>query len=120
MADFPPAGMIDGEDSKHFSVKYRDNTVSSEMEDGYEITHPRATRPPGRVFTTGFTDISSADKTLIESFWQSVRGNANMFTWDDPTTGDELMVRFKGTLDFTYTGTGGTHLWVVKLEMKEV
>lgn len=120
MADFPPAGMIEGEDSQYFRVQYRDNTVSSETEDGYEITRPRSTRRPGRVFTTGFTEITSADKALLESFWESVRGNADMFTWDDPTTGTELMVRFKGTLDFEYTGIGGVHQWKLKVELKEV
>ncbi len=121
MADFPPAGMFENEDSQYFTVKNRDNTVSSEMEDGYEVTRPRSTRRPGRLFTTGFTDIGSADKDLLESFWEDVAAaNANMFTWADPTKGVEIMVRFKGTMDFKYTGTGGTHMWTVQLELKEV
>lgn len=120
MADFPPAGMIEKEDSQYFSVKYRDNTVSSEMEDGYEVSRPRSTRCPGRIFNSGFTDITSADKVLLESFWESVRGNANMFTWEDPTTGNELMVKFKGGFDFQYGGAGGTHLWTIQFELKEV
>jgi phage-related protein len=120
MVDFPPLGMIEGEDSKYFSVEYRDNTVSSEMEDGYEISRPRGTRRPGRMFSTGFTDITSADKVLLQSFWESVRGNANLFNWLDPTTGQVLTVRFKGAMKFQYTGTGGTHLWVLQVELKEV
>ncbi len=120
MADFPPAGMIEGEDSRHFSVEHRDNTVTSETEDGYEITRPRSTRAPGRTFETGFTEISSADKTLLESFWQSVRGNADLFTWVDPTTGQEITVRFKGTMKFQYVGIGGVHSWNAKVQLQEV
>lgn len=120
MADFPPVGMDSGEDSRFFGVEYRDNTVSTEMEDGYEVSRPRSTRRPGRMFSSGFTDISDADKALLQTFWESVRGNADLFSWDDPTTGTEIMVRFKGTLKFQYAGIGGNHRWNVQFELKEV
>lgn len=119
MSDFPPAGMIEGEDSQYFSIKHRSNTVSSGMEDGYEITRPRSTRRPGRIFSSGFTEITNADKALLESFWEGV-GTYQLFTWTDPTSGVERTVRFDGELDFSYEGIGGYHLWIVKFDLKEV
>lgn len=120
MSDFPPVGMLNGEDSKFFTIEHQDNTVSTETEDAYQITRPRSTRVPGRVFTTGFTEIPSSDKALLESFWESVRGRANVFSWTDPTTGQEAMVRFAEPLRFQYEGTGGYHTWSVEVKLKEV
>jgi phage-related protein len=120
MANFPPAGMIEKEDSQYFSVEHRDNTISSTTEDGYEITRPRGTRAPGRDFESGFTEITNADKALLESFWESVRGTANIFTWNDPTTNQTLSVRFQGTFGFKYIGIGGTHRWNLQFKLREV
>lgn len=119
MADFPPIGMIEGEDSRYFSIEKRDNTVSSEMEDGYEISRPRSTRLPGRIFESGFTDIGDADKERLESFWDGVT-TANLFSWNIPTSNQEIMVRFKGSLKFQYSGAGDTHLWNVQFTLREV
>jgi hypothetical protein len=120
MANFPPITMTEKEDSQYFSIEHRDNTVSSTTEDGYEISRPRGTRPPGRDFETGFTDITDADKTLLESFWQSVRSTANIFTWVNPTDGQVVSVRFQGTLRFSYVGIGGSHRWNVQIKLREV
>lgn len=120
MADFPPVGMIDGEDSRYYDEEHVDNLISSEAEDGYEITRPRTTRRQGSIFSTGFTDISQADKELLQSFWESVRGGANVFTWDNPITGVTKNVRFKGSLKFTYAGIGGNHRYNCEVQLKEV
>lgn len=120
MSDFPPAGMSAGQDSKHFTVTQQDNSVSTTTEDGYVVSRPRSTRLPGREFSTGFTEISNADKALLEAFWQSVKGNADIFTWDDPTTGQTLNVRFKGQADYRYVGIGGNHQWNVIFKLQEV
>lgn len=121
MSDFPPIGMAEKEDSAYFSQELEDNTIRSETEGGYEFTRPRSTRAPRSSFTTGFTHITQADKAILEAFYKDKRAGASIFTWTNPTNGEELDVRFSGPLQFKYVGMGGTHLWdVVSISLKEV
>lgn len=121
MSDFPPAGMIDKEDSQYFTVKHQDKSVRFETDGGYVVTRPRSTRRARRVYTTGFTDISDADMNLLRDFYESKHGGADIFTWTVPTSGTEIQVRFKGDLSEKYTGAGGFHRWTLsQITLEEV
>lgn len=122
MSDFPPAGMSEGQDSAYFSEQHMDNTVRAETEGGYTITRPRTTRPPKRIWTTGFTEIDQNDKKLLEDFYRAMRGGAMSFTWQHPVTGQVHVVRFGAEgLNFRYVGAGGNHRWTVSgIKLEEV
>lgn len=121
MSDFPPVGMIDGEDSQQYGVSVEDVAVATPTDGGYDITRPRHTRTPRREYTTGFTDISDADKLLLEAFYEARKGGSQSFTYTDPTKGVEKLVRFKGPLKLSYRGIGGVHRWDVHgIVLKEV
>jgi phage-related protein len=121
MSDFPPVGMLNGEDSAKFSIDLGDNTVSSKMEDGYEISRPRSTRRPRKKYNSGFTDISDAERVLIENFYeQEAAATANAFSWTEPTSQQELIVRFAERIKFEYVGYGANHRWNLAFSVKEV
>ena len=109
MSNFPPAGMASKEDTAFFSHSMKDDVERSETAGGYDYSRPRPTRPPTRLFETGFTDISDSDKALLEQFYEGNR--ASIFTWTDWTNGVEYQVRFAEPLTFTYTGMGPTRRW---------
>ncbi len=120
MSNFPPSGMALKEDSAFYSQKRIDKTVRIETEGGYVVTRPRTTRPPRREWTTGWSEITHADKLKIEVFYESVMGGANSFTWTDPVSLIEYTVRFVGDLEFQYKGIGPTKLWAVKVKLEQV
>jgi len=121
MSDFPPAGMTSKEDSKYFEVSQEDPAIRTSTDGGYQLTRPRYTRRPRRVFKTGFTQISEADRALLETFWNTQLGGSKSFTWTIPTTLEEVTVRFEEEMDFKYKGVGGTHYFdVTSIKLREV
>lgn len=112
MSDFPPAGMTAKEDTSKIKQTQSDDVIRTETDGGYVITRRRHTRAPRKVFTLGFTDISNADKVLLENFYAS--NSASIFTWTDWTSGTEFTVRFKEPLKFKYTGRGDNKRWNVE------
>lgn len=116
-------------DQKHFSEKVDNPAMSAKADGGYEFTRPRFTRRPRRVFTTGYTNISSADKLRLADFWNQVKGGSDAFHWTHPASNEIILVRFGAskTLDFAYShyaadGQGGDdHRWNTgAFELREV
>lgn len=124
MANFPT--ITARQDQKFYTEDAEDTGMKSETDGGYEITRPRHTRRPRRIFTTGFTDISNADKTAIQNFYNEV-GTYNLFTWINPVTNTGITVRFSKPVKFKYANahklTAGavSHRWDSEtIELKEV
>lgn len=111
MAEFPPTTLK--EDSKYHEVTYEDSVIRQSTEGGYQITRPRYTKAPSRVFKTGFTRISDQQKTDLENFYATKNYGASTFTYDIPTSGTTITVKFQGPLKFKYVGIRNLKLWDV-------
>lgn len=101
----------DKQDSSKLSSEQEDVAERIDVEGGYTITRPKHSRNPRRTFTTGFTELTSAQKTELETFYQTVKGGSVAFDWTDPTTDTIYSVRFKESLKFSYVGHGETFRW---------
>lgn len=106
MADFPPGTAK--EDSKFFNIATPNPAMRNETDGGYTITRPRFTRKPVKTWTTGFTNLSLAQKEVVQAFYETKMGGAVSFTWTDPTSATTYVVRFKGDLKWKYAGHGPT------------
>lgn len=133
-------------DRKHYGLSIQNPAVSTESEGGYIITRPRFTRRPRRTWTFGYTDISMADKSRIEQFYNDMLGGSMMFYWvdrhalegenwrrqNDPTHPNykgpavdasqfTYLVRFTDELSFKEAGIGGNLRWdVPSIKIMEV
>lgn len=94
---------------------YLDNTLRSNFEAGYELTRPRYTRLR-RIFNVRYTFLPEADKTALESFYQTV-GCYDSFTWTHPGTGESITVRFVAPPKFSEVQYGR---WNVEFQLREV
>jgi len=109
------------EDSKYFSDVPVDPAMTQEIEGGWEVSRPRYTRAPARVITTGFTDITDAQKTLLFNYYAAMRGGSASFSYLNPVSGETMTVRFAKPPKAEYAGMGGTHRWDIKnIELKQV
>ncbi|HEV7284692.1 MAG TPA: hypothetical protein VGN75_07525 [Kaistia sp.] len=120
MTDFP-ASLAARQDQSFYSEKPEEKEIKVSTEGGYDVTRPRTTRRPRMTFTTGFTDISHADKLALEDFYNQVRTSA-FFAWPRPTDGVPVPVRFMEAPEFKYLHhAGGGHRWTVpSIKLKEV
>lgn len=112
-------GFTAKEDSKHFRENQKDPTIRKEFDGGFVSTRSRYTRPPPRIITTGFTDISDANKVLLMNFYTAQRGGAVSFTYIHPVSGESLTVRFAEPFEASYAGMGFNRRWdiaPIKLE----
>jgi hypothetical protein len=116
-------------DQKLFSEKMDNPAMSAKAEGGYEFSRPRFTRRPRRIFTSGYTNVGSADKQRLVDFWNQVKGGSDAFLWPHPASDEIILVRFSGgkTLDFSYSHYamdaegGDDHRWnTAAFELKEV
>ena len=125
MADFPIASLVGKEDAGKFGFEQEDAGIRSPMEGGYVLTRPRFTRRPRRTWTTGFTDISNADKLLLEDYFNN-KGTYLSFTWDVPVPNvqggakETVTVRFSEVPKWEYKGFGTNARWNVELKLEEV
>lgn len=118
MANFPTFG--NKEDSAKFGLTYEDVGIRSSMEGGYVLTRPRHTRRPRRTWTTGFTDLSDANKATFESFFNE-HGTFKVFTYTVKTTNEVVQVRFASVPDLDYKGYGGNFRWNINnIKLEEV
>lgn len=122
-----------GSDSKYFKEDAEDPSMVSTMDGGYVVSRARFTRPPRRIFTTGYTAMSDADKTALQNFYRLVAmGGSVIFDWTHPDTGEVIAVRFlsansgggssssgTGGLPFQYTGMGVAKLWDIQFQLQE-
>lgn len=112
-----------GQDSAYFKVTQADPSMRTPTEGGYVYTRPRFTRRPRRTFVTGFTNISEADRALLEQFWNDTRGGSLAFDWTHPISGEVISVRFahQKPLEFEYAGIGHWRRWNCgPIELEEV
>ena len=68
-------------DSSKYSVTPSDPGMRQEVEGGYVITRARFTRKPPRTFDCALTNITQADKDVLEAFWDTTRGTSRAFSW---------------------------------------
>jgi len=88
--------------------------IKSKFEDGTIQSVAKNTRTR-LAFTLIWADISTTDKTSIESFFDSNLGGT--FTWSHPITGVSYTVRFsKDEIEFTYVHH---NLWSTTIEIEE-
>lgn len=106
-------GFTASEDSKYMEEKPNDPAIRKEMEGGFVVSRPRFTRAPTTVITTGFTDISNADKVRLMNFYASMGGGSASFSYTHPVSNDLLTVRFAEAPAPKYAGMGGNHRWDV-------
>ena len=87
--------------------------AEAKMEGGYVLSRPRFTRRPRRTFSFDYVDMTDTSKTSLETFWNTVFGSANSFTWVHPITFENILVRFsKDTkMKFTRVGYGPINRW---------
>jgi len=93
-----------------------DSTVRSDFEGGYEITRPRWTRTR-KLFSVRYKTLPDADKTLLDTFMDTVSGGADAFTWTHPKTSVTYTVRFAKPIKFEYISF---ELWEVSFDLREV
>lgn len=96
MTDFPVVQYLD---ASTFSETQEDPAISAaKMEGGYVLSRPRFTRRPRRTFTFNFDGMTDADKTTLQTFWNTVHGSSDMFNWTHPQTGEVILVRFDSAM----------------------
>ena len=118
MADFPT--LVEGQDSAQYEVESEDPTIRTEMEGGYVLSRARHTRIPRKTYKTGFTHIGTADKALLDTFYDvTVKGGSSVFNWTDPVTLNVIIVRFVGKLTFKYVGAGTNKRWNVAITLEQ-
>lgn len=108
------------QDSKYFSLGQTDVAIVGSMEGGYDVTRPRTTRKPRKLITTGFTDITEAERVVLEQFYEQV-GKYGEINYTHPVTGQELLVRITDWPEAKYVGVGGLHVYdMPNIKLKEV
>lgn len=72
------------QDRRYYSVEHENNTERTKFEGGYVASRPKFPRNPvRRTWRTGFTDMSPADRAILEGFWNTVAGGSVVFQWLD-------------------------------------
>lgn len=107
--------------TKHDSAKYSETVKNNpalnlETEGGWQITRPRTTKRPARVFRLGFTELTNAQKEELQQLFDDMRGSSEIITnWKHPISGTVTPVRFakEALPEFNYVGKGGLHRWDV-------
>lgn len=113
MADFPTVALDGIEDSKYFSVSQADPVKRAEVDGGYTVTRPRYTRLPRKTWTTGFSDLTDAEKDSFATFWDLKMGGADSFTYLNPADAVTYTVRFKGMPKIKYVGMASLRRWEI-------
>lgn len=108
-----------GQDSKAMSVELEDKAMKTEMDGGYVVSRAKHTRKPRRKFTSGFSQLTDADKTALEDFWDLVGGGSVIFDWLNPSNNTVYKVRFAAPISFKYSGMGGTNRWDVTFSLDQ-
>lgn len=105
-----------GGDSQKFTETFKgDPAMSAESDGGYAFSRPRFTKRAARIWTLGFTFVTTGTKDHILNFWGLRRGGSEIFQWTHPVSGLTHNVRFKKDTmpGAKYVGRGGYHRWDV-------
>lgn len=120
-ANFPPQGVSRYFDNESFSIEQDDPAQKIMTDGGYTITRPKYLRQPRRKFNLRLTNLSQAEKELIEAFWNNKRGGTDEFSILLPSEDGDVFVRFEKEMTYIYTGVGGNHRWDIRnIELREV
>jgi hypothetical protein len=103
-------GFTQQEDSSYFKDSYLDGTIKYEVTGGLVVARRRFTRQPNRSIETGFSNMSQANKEIIDAYYSIVM-QAGTFTYTHPTSAESLTVRFDDVLKPEYMGAGTTFVW---------
>lgn len=117
MAAFPT--LTAGPDSSKFTQSRVDNSMRKELEGGYVATRPRNTRAPLSKWKVTYTNISNADKALLDAHWDTQKGGSLIFAWTNPQSGTVYQVRYTQPLDWSYQGMGATQRWDCSFELEQ-
>jgi hypothetical protein len=105
--------------TKGFKVKYEDPAMRAKTEGGYVITRARHTRLPRKTFSVRYEDISEADRLLLQTLWNTVRGGSATFNWQSPQDGITYEVRFTSEIILEYHGFGETQRWDCSFDIEQ-
>lgn len=106
-------------DSAKYEVSRIDPSMSAQMDGGYSVTRARHTRKPRYTFRVAYTDITNADKTVLDAFYDTVRGGSVIFDWIDPASTVSFSVRLKSPLSFKYVGYGLNRRWDCSFDLEQ-
>ena len=106
-------------DSGAFRVEFEDPAQRSDMEGGYVITRAKHTRRPRRTFSIVYRQLNTADKDLLDAFYDTVKGGSVIFDWVSPQSLLTLQVRMKGPMSEQYVGRGVTQRWDCSMTFEE-
>ncbi len=101
-------------DAATFTETLENTSIApAKMEGGYVISRPRHTRRPRRTWSFGFTMMKDADVAILQTFWDTVKGGSNSFTWVHPVSHSTITVRFSPemTMKFNRIGAGPVNYW---------
>lgn len=117
--NFPTLSANAVPDSSQFRVSYEDPSMRTDMEGGYVITRARHTRPPRRTWMVVYRMLTNADRALLETLWDTVRGGSATFNWTNPQNSTTYEVRFKDPLNFSYSGRGTNQRWDCSFSLEQ-
>ena len=106
-------------DAAAFREMYIDNAIRSNTEGGYVKTRPRHTRGQLKKFQITWTDVSDADKEVIQSFFETVYTYSEL-EFTHPTEALDYSVRFEAPPDFKYIGAGTNYRWTITAVLVEI
>ena len=107
-------------DAAKFETSAADPGMRQETDGGYVITRARYTRKPRKSWKCALTNITGADKIVMDDFWDTTRGTARAFSWVCPTDMLTYNVRFKASFSMTHRGAGATQFWDCSFELEQV
>lgn len=92
MVNFPE---LDKKPDVSLVQSYNASTINSPMESGLEITRAKFPRIR-REWQVSYRNVLQSDSDALDAFIRSaaILGDAGMFTWTNPKTGEKVTVRF--------------------------
>jgi len=113
MADFPTVALAGLENSKYFGVAQANPAKMAEVEGGYTVSRSRYTRLPRKTWTTGFSDLTDAQKDSFADFWDAKMGGSASFTYLNPADATTYTVRFMSQPKIKYVGMAALRRWEI-------
>jgi len=121
MPNFGANGALTKEDASRYSETLESNAIKEKSEGGYTITRPRYKQKRRRIFETGFTNLTDAEKAELQDFEESVGATIEPFYWRNPRTQQLHLVQLIEPMKFSYAGFGKSARWNVHgIKLREV
>lgn len=106
-------------DSQEFVESVENPALRTELEGGYVASRPKHTRTPRKSWDIKYRGLTNADKSAIETHWNSVRGGSLIFDWVNPQSGVTWSVRYNDAPKWEYVGMGNTQLWDCSFKLEQ-